>query len=147
MAEEIEIDEMALPLRAGVDRAKLGKTNKRKGSAAERTYAQEFRDIGYKHCKTSRLGSKMLDACGIDLIFIPFNVQVKAGYAKGLNYGKELLYLTDRMNEILPETSLEHTYPRILIHRKDVGAGNKRTAESELVVMTFEDFKKLITKV
>jgi response regulator of citrate/malate metabolism len=32
----------------------------------------------------------MLDDAGIDLNFLPFNVQIKAGYAKGLNEFKTL---------------------------------------------------------
>lgn len=128
-------------------RAKLGKTNKRKGSDAERYYAQIFRDkLGFKHCKTARMGSKLHDDAGIDLIFIPFNVQIKAGKQVGLNFTKELTYMKERMAELFPETSLEHAYPRVVIHKKEVGAGKRRTDEDELVCMTFADFCRIINK-
>lgn len=122
----------------------LGKTNKTKGSNAERYYAKVFReDLGYTFCKTSRNGSKLHDDAGIDLIFIPFNIQVKAGKQRGLNVSNELSYMKDRIIELFPENSIEHTLPKILIHKKEVGAGNKRDEFSEIVSMTFEDFKKI----
>lgn len=128
-----------------IDRARLGKTNKRKGSSAERHYAIIFRDeLGFKHCKTARMGSKLHDDAGIDLIFIPYNIQIKAGKQVGLNFGRELNYMKDRMKELFPETSLEHSYPRLVIHKKEVGAGKRRTDEDELVCMTFADFCRII---
>jgi hypothetical protein len=129
-------------------RKSLGKTNKRKGSDAERFYARIFKeDMGFTHCKTSRLGSKLHDDAGIDLIFLPFNVQIKAGKQTGLNFGRELIYMQERMKELFPETSLEHKYPKIVIHKKEVGQGKRRTEFDELVCMTFEDFTKFLQKI
>ena len=83
-----------------IKRKSYGKTNKRKGSDAERYYAKIFRDdLGFTHCKTSRLGSKLHDDAGIDLIFLPLNVQIKAGKQVGLNPGKELNYMQGRMEK------------------------------------------------
>ncbi len=128
------------------ERKNYGKTNKRKGSDAERFYANIFKDLGYEHCKTSRLGSKLHDDAGIDLIFLPFNVQIKAGKQAGLNASRELDYIQTRMKELFPSTSLEHSYPNILIHKKAVGQGKKRKDTDEIVSMTFKDFVKIITK-
>ena len=131
-----------------VKRKSYGKTNKRKGSDAERYYAKIFRDdLGFTHCKTSRLGSKLHDDAGIDLIFLPLNVQIKAGKQVGLNPGKELTYMHGRMEELFPKTSLEHSYPKILIHKKEVGQGKKRSEFDEIVSMTFSDFLKIINKI
>ena len=124
-----------------------GKTNKRKGSDAERHYAKVFREIGFTHCKTSRLGSKLHDDAGIDLIFLPFNVQIKAGKQAGLNASRELEYIQNRMTELFPNTSLEHSYPKVLIHKKEVGQGKKRGEFDDIVSMSFNDFIKLIQKV
>ena len=125
-----------------------GKTNKRKGSDAERHYARVFRDdLGFTHCKTSRLGSKLHDDAGIDLIFVPLNIQVKAGKQAGLNPTRELIYMQNRMTELFPSTSKEHDYPKIVIHRKEVGQGKKRTEFDEIVSLTFQDFLKIIKKV
>lgn len=125
----------------------LGATNKRKGSDAERFYAKAFRDLGFIHCKTARMGSKLHDDSGIDLIFLPFNVQIKAGKQTGLNPSKELDYIQQRMGEHFPPTSVEHELPKILIHKKEVGRGKLRTPSDEIVSMTFEDFVKIISKV
>lgn len=123
-----------------------GKTNKRKGSDAERLYAKIFREeLGFSHCKTSRMGSKLHDDAGIDLIFLPFNVQIKAGYDKGLNASKELMYIEDKMGELFPPSSIEHNLPKILIHRKNKEKGRRnRIPYDDIVSMTFEDFIKIV---
>jgi hypothetical protein len=128
------------------DKKSYGKTNKRKGSDAERLYAKIFRDeLGFSHCKTARMGSKLHDDAGIDLIFLPFNVQIKAGYDKGLNPSKELSYIEEKMVELFPPSSIEHTLPKILIHRKNKEKGRRnRIPYDDIVFMTFEDFKKIL---
>ena len=127
-----------------MDKSCRGKTNKRKGSNAEREYAEKFRQLGFENCKTARQGAKMLDDCGIDLIFIPFNVQIKAGLQQGLRPHKVLEYMKNRITEVLPKYSVEHNLPKILIYKRQVGQGNKRDEFSEIVSMTFEDFSKII---
>ena len=124
-----------------------GATNKRKGSNAEREFALAFREMGFTHCKTSREGSKLHDNAGIDLLFLPMNIQIKAGKQKGLNVSKELKYVHNRVREIFPEGSIEYFLPNVLIHKKEVGQGNKRTQFDSIVSMTFEDFKLLISKI
>lgn len=130
-----------------MDKSSRGKTNKRKGSNAEREYAEKFRQLGFENCKTARQGAKMLDDCGIDLIFIPFNVQIKAGLQQGLRPHKVLEYMKNRITEVLPKYSIEHNLPKILIHKRQVGQGNKRDEFSDIVSMTFEDFSKIIKKI
>lgn len=127
-----------------MNKSSIGKTNKRKGSNAEREYAEKFRQLGFENCKTARQGAKMLDDCGIDLIFIPFNVQIKAGLQQGLRPHKVLEYMKNRITEVLPKYSIEHNLPKILIHKRQVGQGNKRDEFSDIVSMTFEDFSKII---
>lgn len=127
-----------------MDKSSRGKTNKRKGSNAEREFAEKFRQLGFENCKTARQGAKMLDDCGIDLIFIPFNVQIKAGLQQGLRPNKVLEYMKNRITEVLPKYSVEHNLPKILIHKRQVGQGNKRDEFSDIVSMTFEDFSKII---
>lgn len=121
-----------------------GKRNRQKGHDAERLYANQFKKLGYPYCVTSRRGSRLHDDAGIDLIYVPFNVQIKAGKQQGINYSKELSYIATRIKELFPPISPEHTLPTILIHEKPCTQGRKRTPQDSLVIMSFEDFKSLI---
>ena len=131
-----------------VDKSKLGKANKRMGCDAERHYAKIFREtFGYPLCKTSRLGSRMHDNVGIDLIFIPYNIQIKSGKQVGLNPSRELQSMRERMEVTFPKESPEFSFPKILIHKKRVEKGKKRTEFDELVYMSFSDFSKIVIKI
>jgi hypothetical protein len=114
------------------------------GHNAERYYAQQFREMGYTYCRTSREGSRLHDNCKIDLIFIPFNTQIKAGKQKGFNPVSVLKEMNMLITKAFPPDSAEFNHPKIVIHKKESGRGNKRTEYDETVTMTFEDFKKLI---
>ncbi len=121
-----------------------GSANKRKGSNAERYYAKVFReDLGFTFCKTSRQSNRMLDDAGIDLNFLPFNVQIKAGYAKGLNEFKTLKIIRERLPELFPPYDAVHGQVDILIHKKDTGKGQKKSEYNELVFLWTKDFRKL----
>jgi len=117
--------------------------SRRKGHNAERKYADEFRKLGFEECKTSRFESKSLDDAKVDLANIPFNIQIKAGYKRGINY-KELLKSIKESLEKSHKDRLE--LPTLILHEKDVGKGKKRTEFDTLVILTFEDFKKLLNK-
>ena len=118
--------------------------NKTKGSNAERLFAKEFRELGYDKCVTSRYGSRMHDDAAIDLIHIPFNVQIKAGIQRSMNPTKVLRDMSERIARMFPETALEHTYNNIVIHRKNVGRAKKRDKYDTIVIMAWEDYKTLI---
>ena len=122
----------------------IGATNKRKGSNAERYYVNIFRDMGYEKCVTARYGSKIHDDAGIDLLNIPFNIQIKAGVQKGLKPVHTIMEVKDRIRRMFPEDNKEQSYPTILIHKKELGRGKKRTEFDEIVIMTFLDFQKII---
>lgn len=124
----------------------MANKNRTKGLNAEREYAKMFREMGYSHCITARYGSRMHDDCGIDLLNTPYNVQIKSGYAKGINYSKVLREIAERVFHGFPKEAPEHLMPNIIIHRKDAKRGQKRTEFDELVVMTLEDFKKIVKK-
>ena len=100
-------------------------TNRTRGNNAERRYAQIFRDLGYDKCRTSRQASKLLDDCAVDLMFLPFLVQIKAGRQKGMNPSKILSEMESRIKENFPDTAPEQTMPRLLIHYKGTGHGRR----------------------
>ena len=120
-----------------------GNTNKTKGSNAERLYANLFREVGFSFCKTSRQSNRMLDDAGIDLNFLPFNVQIKAGYSSGLNEFKTLQLIRERLSELFPPNDEVHKKIDVLIHRKDVGRGKKREVTDDLVFIWEEDFHRI----
>lgn len=128
----------------GYHRKSRGGTNKTKGSDAERYYAIKFRELGFDKCITSRQGSKLLDDCAVDLMFLPFLAQIKAGRQIGMNSSKVLKDIEDRIKMKFPQDALEQNMPRILIHYKEAqfvkGEKRNRTEYDELVTMTFETF-------
>lgn len=120
-----------------------GKQNRTLGHNAERFYARVFRYLGFDKVKTSRYASKNYDDSKIDLVYLPFNIQIKAGVQKGLNYSKELWEMSEKMKENFPETDQIFQYPKMIIHRKKK-EGRERNEFDDLVVVTFKDFTKLL---
>ena len=120
-----------------------GKTSRRKGHRAELEWVHILRDLGWENARSSREESNYLDACGIDIVNVPINIQVKAGAQKGLNYSEELRQIKEKINQ-----KASHLQDNILIlaHRKDGKPGKKRNPEQDLVIMTREDFINLFKK-
>ena len=117
--------------------------NKRKGSNAEREYAKRFREAGFENCITSRLGSRLYDNSGIDLMNIPFNVQIKAGIQRGINYSKELQYVKDQISHNFDLSDEVNNKPILLIHKKPKLEGKRNRGEfDELIIMSVADFFK-----
>lgn len=124
-------------------RASIARNNKRKGSVAERKYRNRFKEeTRFDKVRTTRQASRILDDCGIDLAFLPLNVQIKRGKQRGLNASKEIDYIAERMKEILPPDYPNQNYPTIVIHDKECKPGEKHKPSDELVSMTFNDFLK-----
>jgi len=118
----------------------VGKTNKNKGNNAERHYAMLFRELGFTFCETSRFASKKHDNAKIDLIEVPFNIQIKAGKQTGMNPGKELLLMENSIKTMFSPEDPVHKKPLLLFHYMEVGRGKKRLPEHEFVYMSNEQF-------
>jgi hypothetical protein len=118
----------------------VGATNKRKGSVAERYYAKFFKNLGFSFCATSRFVSKKHDNAKIDLMYIPFNLQIKAGVQKNMNPGKELFMMKSSINSMFPPEDDVHKKPCILFHYMQGTPGIKRTPEQEMVYMSMIQF-------
>jgi hypothetical protein len=125
----------------------LGKTNRRKGHNAERHYAHLFKTLGFKHCQTSRYGSRIYDDCGIDLINLPFLIQIKAGKQKNMKPVAELKNIADKVKENFPGDAKEQSLPKAIIHRRDCGRGVKRTEYHDTITLTIEDFSNIIKQI
>ena len=124
------------------DSKRRGATNKRKGHDAERYYCNIFKELGFTFCTTARLGSRLYDNAKIDLINLPFNVQIKAGIQKSMNPGKELFSMNQMIKALFPAEDDVHNRASLLIQKKESGKGVKRLPEHEIVFMSFEQFKK-----
>jgi len=119
-----------------------------KGHNCEREYRLIFKDeLGFSFCMTARQGSRISDDAGIDLINLPFNVQLKAGYKRGLNIKTTIDYTKRKIEELFPPDAKEHHLPTLLIHKMDVGRGKRRQETDDIVSMSFEDFKKIIKRI
>jgi hypothetical protein len=120
--------------------------NKRRGSNAERYYANVFRQLGFSDCCTSRYESKHHDNAKIDLMNIPFNIQIKYGNQRNMIPGKELLMMSTCIEKMFPKDHEIQQRPNILIHKMMTGKGIKRTPDFEKVYMSLEQFYKFKTK-
>ena len=115
-----------------------GKRNRVAGHSLERRIALKFRDIGYTFAKTSRQASRLLDDSKVDIAFVPYLVQCKKGYKKGLNYTNILLEMKACIKKNFPPDDKVHEYPSIIIHDKD------RKPEEKLVIMEESTFWELV---
>jgi len=122
----------------------MANTNRNKGHNAEREYRTEFRSLGYSNCETSRYASRKHDDCKVDLVGIPFNVQIKAGKQRGMNPSKVLFDMDTAMKEGFCDDEHEYGKIKVLIHKKDGKRGRPRTEFDDLVTLTWEDFKRMI---
>ena len=109
--------------------------NKARGSDCERLFARVFRDLGFIFCETTRLMSKGLDNCKIDLVHLPWNVQIKGGVQKGMIPSKVFLQIEETLKKQFPPTSEHHSKPLVLIHRKKIYSKN---CDDDLVYLTKE---------
>ena len=117
-----------------IDRSKMAKTNRTKGHNLERRIRNIFVDLGFDKCRTSRQASRLLDDSKVDLAQIPYNVQCKKGYPKGINYSKLFQDMKEGLEEHFMKGDPVIEYPKIIVHDKDRGKSNK------LVIMQEEDF-------
>lgn len=126
-------------------KGQLGTRNRQKGHEAERHYVREFKKLGFDFCITARLGSRIHDNAKIDIINLPFNIQVKAGIQKSMNPAKELLAMEEAIQaSFIPKDEI-HQKPKLLIHKIPIGKGKRPTDEHQIVYMTerqFEEFSR-----
>jgi hypothetical protein len=106
---------------------------KQRGNRYERQVIKYVYELFGLKAKTCRAESKALDDAKIDICNIPYNIQCKYGKQRGIKYN-ELLADIKRLNP-------KRNYPTIIFHAKD-----RRKEENEIVIMTYRDFKQLLTQ-
>lgn len=121
-----------------------GKTNKRKGSDAERYFASLFRELGFDKCITARLGGRVYDNAGIDLINIPLNIQIKGGVQKGLIPGLVLQNMREQIDKLFPSDSEVRKYPLFVIHRPFI---YRKSNSEDKVYFSSGELERLQTRI
>lgn len=124
-----------------MNKSKQAKTNRRKGHNLERRIVNKLKELGWDKARTSRQASRLLDDSKVDIAFVPFNIQCKKGYERGINYSAVLQEVVKALAENFPEDDKQQTYPIIIVHDKG------RSKFDKLVVMPEEDFFNIIKDV
>jgi hypothetical protein len=73
-------------------------------------------------------------------MYIPFNLQIKAGVQKNMNPGKELFMMASSIASMFPHEDEVHRKPCLLIHYKQGTPGVRRTPDMEVVYMSMIQF-------
>lgn len=118
-----------------------GKENQLKGIRGEEYYADYFRTLGYKDCK--RVEKKTLyDDIGIDLINIPYLIQIKSGLQKNMNPGKVLTLMSAQIKNNLPKNHIANleNYNLFLIHHKD-----STEIDADIIYMSLDTFEYYVS--
>ena len=103
-----------------------------KGHRFEREIVNVFKNLGYSKACTTRFSSKQLDNASVDIDNIPYYVQCKSGYKRGLNYSAILAKMKTQIKEIKDKIE----YPLIILHKK--------THKDFLAVVEYDFFIKLL---
>lgn len=107
-----------------------------KGHRWEREVVKLLRGIGYEKAVTSRASNRILDARKVDIDRVPFHIQCKRGYARGINYSKLIKEMADAIR-------MEYgriLYPIIIMHKKG------KNYEDNLVILPFKDFMNILNQ-
>lgn len=96
--------------------------------------------LKYDKVLTARNASRALDACKVDIAFVPYLIQCKAGYARNRPKAdvifKEMRKL---LAETFPKEEPIHNYPPVLIHKI-----SGKDPSDFLVTMQYNDWLDLI---
>ena len=118
-----------------------GKANRDKGHRLERRIAKIFQEMGFPFAKTTRASSRLLDSCKVDINFVPFNIQCKAGYQNNRPKFEDIYNETnEKLIENFPPGHEVHDKPIVLIHK-----GNKRGKQYFQWVFAHDDIVNLLT--
>lgn len=116
----------------------MANKNRDKGHRYERWWRKVWEEMGFTKVKTARQGSRLMDDCGVDLINIPINMQLKAGYPKGINYSQLFEEIETKLKDNMMDTDPVLSYPIVIAHKK----GRKKS--EHFVVIQSDDFIELM---
>lgn len=118
-----------------------GKENQLKGLKGEQFYVNYFQKLGYKDCQQSEKKS-LFDAVGIDLINIPYLIQIKSGKQKNMNPGKILTLIYTQIKSNIPLSHIVHkeNYNLFVIHHK-----TEETYTDDIIYMSLDTFEYYVS--
>lgn len=119
------------------------------GHKVEEYYSHIFNEMGFKFCSVSFYTSKIHDSAKVDLINLPFNIQIKGFKQKNLKAGKELFEMKNMIKALFPTSDSIHDRPCFLLHSKQVGKDKNRTYNHEIIYMSkkqFDECEKYFSK-
>jgi hypothetical protein len=94
--------------------------SRNKGNTFEVGIVKRLKEIGYDFAKTTRNSSRVLDACKIDIDFVPYLIQCKIGYDKARPKADKIFKeMYETLKKEIPKESPLHFYPCILVHHID----------------------------
>lgn len=118
-----------------------GKANRNKGHRLERLISNIFKDMGFQFAKTTRASSRLLDACKVDINFVPFNIQCKAGYDNNRPKFEDIYSeIKANLDKNFPPTEEVHNKPIVLVHKM-----NKRGKQYFQWIFAHDDIVELLT--
>lgn len=118
-----------------------GSRNRQKGHDLERQIARDLRELGYLKTKTARAASRLLDDCGVDIVYgPPYLIQAKSGYKRS-RPKFEVIYSKTKelLKENLPDNAIELQLPIVLVHKLD-----GKVPENFTVTMQYSDWLQLL---
>jgi hypothetical protein len=125
----------------------MANSNRTKGQNYERRLVHIFKSFGFLFAKTSRLASRLLDNCKVDLVGVPFIIQAKAGYPKKRpKFDVISRQIKEELNKHFPKEHVIHDFPIVLCHKLN---GYKKentfwTFAEEDIVNILQDYFRLL---
>lgn len=116
-----------------------------KGHHAENIYVSYFQKLGFTQCANSALVNEAYDRAKIDLVGIPFNIQIKTGKQPQMHPCRVLFEMDACIKTDFKKSNPDYRKPRLLLRRLNV-KGKTRQPESELIYMSKKQFDKFKAK-
>jgi hypothetical protein len=120
--------------------------NRRKGHNYERYLVNIWKALGFAYAKTTRLSSRLLDSCKVDLMGVPMIIQAKSGYKrKRPKYDVTYRRIKEELAKNYPPDHPIHTFPIVLAHKVGPrGVGRKKFPENSFWTFAEEDIIQLL---
>jgi len=108
-----------------------------KGHRFERYIVSILKSIGFSKASTTRQSNRLLDSCGVDIDRVPYYIQCKNGYTRGINYSKLIKDIHTRLKNEYDKVD----YPIIVLHKKS------SKYEDNLAILPLDDLINILKQI